>query len=490
MKSKFTRILILMMALSLCLPLTARAEDKSVIISFHQKPGPSEKALIHSANGKIKHTYRFIPAMAVEMSDAEIEKIRKDKKVAYVEEDVIYSAVEPIPGDEYVSSWGVQHIGADIAHASGNKGTGVKVAVIDTGIDYTHEDLEGNYRGGYDFVFDDNDPFDDSTRSHGTHVAGIIAGEENGFGIIGVAPEAELYAVKVLDGGGFGALSWITAGIEWAIENNMDIINMSLEGPHMQSLQDICDIAYNSGVLPVAAAGNQNGGPVRYPGAYDSVIAVTGTDADDERAYFSNIGPEVELAAPGESILSTCSLTVQNCVDSGGYRVLSGTSQAAPHVTGTAALFLTSDLQDMNGDGTINHEDVRQALQATATDLGMPGRDTIFGFGLVDAAEAENEPLSITLIRTSGSPAAQDAETVLLSGGRYEITINNNGLSKVRVDVFEDGVFQKDLSSSFPFNKKSNGVTFSLDATGRNYEVIFTPYGKSGTSADIFITMQ
>jgi hypothetical protein len=143
----------------------------------------------------------------------------------------------------------------------------------------------------------------------------------------------------------------------------------------------------------------------------------------------------------------------------------------------------------MNGDGTINHEDVRQALQATAVDLGAPGRDTIFGFGLVDAAEAANEPLSITLIRTSGQ-AAQDAETVSLSGGLYEITINNNGLSKVRVDVFEDCVFQQDLSSSFRFTKKSNGVTFSLDATGRNYEVIFTPYGKPGTSSDIFITMQ
>jgi subtilisin len=289
----------------------------------------------------------------------------------------------------------------------------------------------------------------------------------------------------------------------------MDVINLSIQGPHAQSLQDVCDLAYNSGVLVVAAGGNTNGGSVRYPGAYESVIAVTGTDDSDRKAYFSPVGPEVEVAAPGVSILSTCSQTTQSCDDSGGsYSVLSGTSQAAPHVTGTAVLFLNSDLQDMNGDGTINHEDVRQALQATATDLGAPGQDTTFGFGLVNAAEAASpahEPLSITLVRTSGPPAAQDAETVALSGGLYEITINNNGLSKVRFDVFEDGVFQQDLSSSFRFHrhgkkhrggkrihghKKSQGETISLDATGKNYEVTFTPYGKSGKSADIGITMQ
>ena len=126
-------------------------------------------------------------------------------------------APEPPTGNEVGNSWGVAHIFADVAHASGNKGTGIKVAILDTGIDYTHEDLAGNYIGGYDFVFNDNDPYDDNYFGHGTHVAGIIAAEENGIGVIGVAPEAELFAVKVLDGAGFGTADWIIAGIEWAV---------------------------------------------------------------------------------------------------------------------------------------------------------------------------------------------------------------------------------------------------------------------------------
>ncbi len=100
-------------------------------------------------------------------------------------------------------------------------------------------------------------PYDDNPRSHGTHVAGVIAAEDNAAGVIGVAPEADLYAVKVLDGGGSGSLSWIISGIEWAVDNEMDIINLSLEGPNILSLQLACDTAYDAGVLLVAAAGNR-----------------------------------------------------------------------------------------------------------------------------------------------------------------------------------------------------------------------------------------
>ena len=163
------------------------------------------------------------------------------------------------------------------------------MAILDTGIDYTHEDLDGNYRGGYDFVFGDDDPFDDSRNSHGTHVAGIIAAEKNGIGVVGVAPEAEIYAVKVLDGAGFGTEDWIIAGIEWAVSNGVDVINMSLTGPDRQGLREACEQARNAGILLVAAGGNSlaGGGPVKYPAAYNSVIAVTGTDALDLPGYFA-----------------------------------------------------------------------------------------------------------------------------------------------------------------------------------------------------------
>jgi len=218
------RLLILMMVSFFILPELAFSADKSVIIGFKQKPGPSEQALIHGARGIIKRTYELIPAVAANIPEQEIAKLRKSDRISYVEENAVYrAATNPLPGHEYENSWGVQHILSDVAHASGNRGTGVKVAVLDTGIDYNHEDLDGNYIDGRDFVFDDDDPFDDSFNSHGTHVAGIIAAEENGIGVIGVAPEVDLFAVKVLDGAGFGLEDWIIAGIDWAVRNGVEV---------------------------------------------------------------------------------------------------------------------------------------------------------------------------------------------------------------------------------------------------------------------------
>lgn len=487
MKHKLCMYMVTMCTM-LILTGTAFSGEKAVIVGFHQKPGPSEKALIHGAKGIIKRTFHLIPAMAVTLSEHAIANIKSSKNVAYVEADVIYSAAEPVPGDESASSWGVQHIGADIAHISGNKGTGVSVAVIDTGIDYAHPDLDDNFIDGINFVqkldgtLDPLDFFDQSGNSHGTHVAGVIAAEENGFGVIGVAPEAHLYAIRVLDGAGFGLLSWIISGIEWAVENNVDIINLSIQGPHAQSLEDACAQAYNSGVLVVAAGGNTNGGSLLYPGAYDSVIAVTGTDASDMKAYFSPIGPEVELAAPGLSILST--------VAGGVYDVLNGTSQASPHVAGVAALFYSMGILDENGNGSINDE-VREMLQMTAIDLGDPGPDDIFGYGLVDAAAASlptNGLPPFTISRTSGSPD-NDMVTVSLSEAVYEITVQNNNLKKMHVDVFEGDSYLKKISSSIRFAKGGvQEVTFCLDATGTMYDVDFTPSGKSGTSAEVVIT--
>jgi subtilisin len=488
MKTQFlTKITTIIMGLFLCLPVSAIAKDKSVIVGFHEKPGHLEKALIHEARGIIKRTYRLIPAMAVTVSEAGIEKIKKNKKVAYVEEDVIYKAVEPLIGVEYINSWGVFRIFSDVAHTSGNKGAGTWVAVLDTGIDYTHPDLNDNFKGGIDIVFNDNDPFDDSWNSHGTHVAGIIAAEENDIGVIGVAPEADLYAVKVLDGGGFGLLSWIIAGIDWAVLNGMDIINMSLEGPDSQFLQAACNNAYSAGVLLVAAAGNF--GEIGYPAKYDSVIAVTATDANDAKATFSPIGPEVELAAPGVDILSTCSLTNNDCV--WGYRFLSGTSQASPHVAGTAALLLSTGISDENGNGRINDE-VREMLHDTAFVLEVAEKNNVFGYGMVNAASASfTTDISRRILRKHGSSPHRDAEAVHLAGLLYEITIENNGLTKVDVDVFEDGTFLKDLSAKYHFgDMKPQDITFSIDATGKRYDVMFTPYRQPGKYADITIRVK
>lgn len=299
----------------------------------------------------------------------------------------------PPASSELDNSWGITQIGADIAHAHGITGKGIKVAILDTGIDYTHPDLAANYIGGHDFAFDDNNPMDDNFQSHGTHVAGIIAARANGFGVVGVAPEAQILAVKVLDGAGFGKPDWTVAGIDWAVANGANIINMSLTGQDSQPLRDAVERAHRAGVLLVAAAGNTltGGGPVQFPAAYDSVIAVTATDKLNKPGYFAPVGNKLELAAPGVDVYSTTA--------GGGYSTLSGTSAAAAFVTGAAALYLESNTQDLNHDGRVDSEDVRLLLQRTAMDLGAAGKDPVFGYGLVNV-RAVPEPSSVALLLT------------------------------------------------------------------------------------------
>lgn len=497
MKRKFSILYAILSAIIyLSLLSSAIGGEKSVIIRFHQKPGLSEEALVHGAKGIIKHKHRIIPAITANLTEEAIAEIAKNPRVAYIADNSIVTAVEPLPGDEYLNSWGVQHIGAGKVHTSGNKGAGVKIAVLDTGIDYTHQDIVGNYKGGDNFVqydpppVDPHDPFDDSWNGHGTHVSGIIAAGQNSIGVVGVAPEAELYAVKVLDGGGFGLAEWIIEGIEWAVSNGMQIINMSFEGGDNPAIEEACNAAYNNGVLLIAAAGNSYGGPIQYPAGYGSVIAVTGTDPNDINAWFSPVDPKVELAVPGVNITST----VPSTVNITGYDNLSGTSQAAPHVTGTAALILSSgNLEDLNNDGKVNNEDVRLKLQMAAKDLGIQGRDTIFGYGLVDAARAalpESETEYLTITKTS--KRALDAKTVSLSSGLYQATIENNGLSMVMVKVSKGDFngnrhkwFKTDRYYRFNRNRPQK-VTFNLDVTS-TFDVTFVPYGKNGASADITI---
>jgi subtilisin len=479
------QFLILTLGSLLILPGFAVSAEKSVIIGFKQRPGPSEQALIHGAKGIIKRTYELIPAMAASLPEEEIANLRKDSRIAYIEANAVYrAAAQPVPGHEYENSWGVPHVFADIAHASGNKGTAVRVAVLDTGIDYSHEDLDGNYRGGYDFAFDDDDPFDDSFNSHGTHVAGIVAAEEDGFGVIGVAPEVDLFAVKVLDGSGHGLEDWLIAGIDWAVQNGIEIINLSIQGPDAQGLHDACDRAYEAGVLLVAAGGSSlaGGGPVRYPAAYASVIGVTGTDPLDLPGYFSPIGEELELAAPGVDVLSTTA--------GGSHDFLSGTSQAAPHVTGVSALYILSNTEDLSGDGLINHKDVRLMLQMEASDLGDDGKDEVYGYGLVNGAAASFvSETTLAVTRTVGAPKL-DAERTIMEGMPYQITITNDRLNKLVVDVFEGEILRRDLSGSFRFGHNDpQEVVLGLDATGTRYSVSFTPYGKRDASAQIVLRM-
>ena len=376
---------------------SALAADRNIIIGFHQSDVPSEEKLVHDNGGKVKKTFRLISAVSANMSDENITKLKKDPKVAYVETDSVYKI-----SDEYTNSWGVSHIGSQPVHSSGITGTGVKIAVLDTGIVSTHQDLKNNYVDGIDIYNNDSNPWDDNciaylSPCHGTHVSGTIAAELNGLGVVGVAPNAGIYAVKVAHADGSSRTSYIISGIEWAMTNNMNIISISMSctpGPldpcASIALNDSINNAYNSGILIVAAGGNTKGATVTYPAVYPNVVAVTATDSNDQRASFSPIDAKIELAAPGVNINSTdCAVVQASTCISDGYGILSGTSMAAPHVTGVAALVMSSpNFSDVNGDGKADGKDVRMILDSTARDLGTTGRDDIYGYGIVDAANA------------------------------------------------------------------------------------------------------
>ena len=278
----------------------------------------------------------------------------------------------PIPAKPVITPeekeipWGVKRVNASGVWNT-TMGEGVKVAVIDTGVDYNHPDLKDVYTGGYNAIISTATPLDD--HGHGTHVSGTIGAVRDAVGVVGVAPKVRLYAVKVLDAGGSGTYSAIVDGIQWAVDNNMQVINMSLGGGSgTPALQKVMEAADKAGVTIVCAAGNDSG-PVNYPAKYPQAIAISASDSSDKLASFSSRGAEIAFIAPGVSIYSA--------KKGGGFTTMSGTSMASPHVAGLAALAV--------GAGADTPAKVRAALKKAASSLGM--KPTEQGAGMIDAAK-------------------------------------------------------------------------------------------------------
>jgi hypothetical protein len=402
----------------------ASGSPVKVIIQYKQKPGPGEKQALKDVGGKVRHAYTLIDGVSATMPANAIGQLRRDKRVKSVEIDGTVTTMEPVTtaattGDlEYDNAWGVTHIGSKSAHDAGIRGQGVKVAVIDTGVDYIHDqppaleppvvdpEFLNIYKGGYDFVNNDADPMDDN--GHGTHVAGILAAEHNGYLVVGVAPAVDLYALKILDASGTGDVSNLILALQWAVDHGIDVANMSL-GTHEISpaLATAVANASAAGLLLVAAAGNIvtiqelfQGCPVTYPGAYPQVLSTTFTNENDALTGYSCTGPEVDFAAPGDNIFSP--VPVGSCMlcSPNGYAAESGTSMASPHLAGTVALLLSAGITDGGAPGLF--DDVRARLCATAN-VGWgvqslfgntqitpsdPRYPNWFGCGVVDAGEA------------------------------------------------------------------------------------------------------
>jgi subtilisin family serine protease len=367
----------------------------NVLVTVESPFSTSDRGAVTSLGGSVRHVFESSPTVALAVPASAVGQLAsRNPNFRDVRLDPTVTAHEDtVP-------WGLGRIGADVVWggsagavsvAPGRPaGAGILVAVIDTGIDKTHPDLQANLVGGRNYVRacafcapvaanwnDDN--------GHGSHVAGTIGALDNGSGVIGVAPDLNLYAIKVLNSQGNGSLSDVVAGIDHAVAVGARVINLSLgSGANDPALKAAVDRAAAAGILVVASAGNSGAGAdtVGYPAKYESAFAVAATCGPtvtsycttlDARASFSSTGPSVDIAAPGDAVYST--------YRSGGYATLSGTSMAAPHVAGAAALILSCN-------PSLNGAAVRAAMVGTVLDLGPAGVDNSFGAGLLNADAA------------------------------------------------------------------------------------------------------
>jgi subtilisin len=273
-----------------------------------------------------------------------------------------------------VIDWGVSMVQAPQMWSL-TKGDGIKVAILDTGIDINHPDLAANLVKGMNFTTADSNDFFDK-QGHGTHCAGIIAGIDNGIGVVGVAPNAKLYIGKVLGDNGSGDINAIIRGIDWAISEKVDIISMSLgcsQDPG-QEFHDAVIRARAAGIVIVAASGNENT-HVGWPAVYEECIAVGAVDQTFGRAGFSNFGQELDITAPGVDIFSTYPVSQ--------YAKLSGTSMATPMVAGVIAL-VQAFCRNMGVQAT--PDKIVQMISQRSIDMGQDGDDDLFGNGLINIA--------------------------------------------------------------------------------------------------------
>ena len=419
------------------------SEKVPVFVGFNNPPGPAEEALLRKAGADIQYTYNLVPAIAASLPEGAIQGLLNNPNVAYIEPDLEVHAVDHPNGDaELQNTWGVAHIKSGLIHAAGNRGAGVKVAVIDTGVDYTHPDLDAYYAGGYDFVNNDNVPMDDN--GHGTHVSGTVAAEDNNNGVVGVAPKATLYALKVLDDEARGSWSDVVAAVQGAVDHGVQVTNNSYGSSRKpgNTVKAAFDNANAAGILQVAAAGN-TGGKCIYPARWDSLIATAATDSNDNRASFSSTCTEVELAAPGVSVKST--------MPGGGYGTKNGTSMASPHVAGAAALVLWAN------PGWSNDQ-VRTQLQVTAQDLGTSGHDSQYGHGLVQAngaasVDPPNDPPTASISSPADGSNPASGATINFAGSASDTEDDDATLtsslvwtSSIDGSIGSSGSFSKTLS--------------------------------------------
>lgn len=338
---------------------------------------PGNAEIVHR-NETLSYVAVKFPSQAADRAKSNfIDAITKKDHIKYAEPNTTHEAFYEPSDPRFSDQYAPTQVKSDQAWDTTLGDSSVTIAVVDTGAQYDHPDLQSNYKSnpGRDFADDDSDPYPDvqSDEYHGTHVSGCAAAViDNGTGVAGQG-NSSLINGRALDEGGSGSTSDIADAVEWAADQGADIINLSLGGGgYTSTMKNAVSYATDNGALVIAAAGNSGSSSVSYPAAYSECVAISAVDDNEQLASFSQYGEKVELCAPGVDVLSTTTET------RGSYERLSGTSMATPVTSGVAGLTLAK--------WNLTNSELRSHLKNTAEDIGLSENEQ--GSGQVDALAA------------------------------------------------------------------------------------------------------
>ncbi|WP_052343544.1 S8 family serine peptidase [Bacillus massiliigorillae] len=405
--------------------------------------------------------------------DTTLEALKEMANVDYAEKNITYS-IEGVNDTYYENQWNLSSVGAQTAwEMLKGEDKGAVVAVLDTGVQGSHVDLDGRVLEEATFVDGYDESYQGDDQGHGTFVSGLIAANTNNAkGIAGVAGtgDVKILPVKVMNKSGIGDAFSIAKGIEYAIEKEVDVINLSISGEYSEAIEQAINKAHDAGIVVVAAAGNGGGNAdTSYPAALPNVISVGAIAAKDQVYNGSNYGSTLDLVAPGVSVISTA-ISGDLGDENGYYKTGTGTSYAAPHVSAIAALYKIQN-------PTASASEIEVALTSTATDLNEEGWDEKTGFGKVNAAAAlagniDIEPLSFTLPKVNEN---------VINKTTIQVSLNNTAEVET-TKFFVDTITEANLIDEV----KGDATTATIDwdttkITDGKHSIIAATYRTDGT---------
>jgi Subtilase family/S-layer homology domain len=463
------KIIAFLSLLLLYIPLTTHAEtsEKEYIIMFNEKVGWEA---LSKSGVEVLDSYDVISAVSVKASKAEASALESSPLIVDIHESKQYE----IQGQQLPKAFPLLNITPSVQSVF--TGEGIKIGILDTGIDIKHPDVK--VVGGICVLKESCTRGFQDDNGHGTHVAGVIGAQNNEVGIVGVVPDADLFAIKAMDSTGTGTTATILAGVEWAMENKMDILNMSVTTDKDDpALKLMIERAYNEGMIIVGAAGNNgsqagDGDSVLYPARYSSVIAVGAVNDNQVRVASSATGSSLEVVAPGYNIFSTVPLT-SDSFDGirDGYTYMTGTSMAAPYVTGIMATYKEQF-------PTYTTQQLRDILVSNVKDLGVAGRDNKYGQGIAQSKLMpipEGNRVEVDVTRGNVSFAITRSDEV----DHVEVLKQSNGITiPIEEDRWEDYVLAGKHEYIFLFKFKE-GTKYALKVSVQVKEPYFTDVSTS-----------